>query len=227
MPTEVDAQLLVEEGGSPRNLRAGDSDGDFGVNTTGAAKESTLQALLTELGSKLEPSDVAALATAAKQDATEAVLNSILAAVDGLEGKDYATEAKLEAVRALLAGTLTVGVADALALDATVEAIRDRLPASLDNGSLNVADAYIEGETLASQAGAGGVLTFTLSEARDLVWVRSVGGVSYADPFGGTPANGTGIYLADDEPTPLTIRTAEVEVWAPSGAVVHCWGYGG
>lgn len=90
--------------------------------TADPATQTTLAAVLTELAQKLEPADLATLATAAKQDAAKAVFDSILTSVDGLEGftdgvegkldtlngKDFATEAKLETVRALLASTLTV-----------------------------------------------------------------------------------------------------------------------
>lgn len=76
------------------------------------ATEATLDLVLTELGQKLEAADLAALSTAAKQDAAKAVLDSILTSVDGLEGftdgiegslatlnaKDFATQTTLAAV---------------------------------------------------------------------------------------------------------------------------------
>lgn len=88
-----------------------------------------------------------------------------------------------------------------------------------------VADTFNSGETLADQAGAGAVLTFTFTSPMDLVWVRSVGGISRADPFGGTPTATQGIYCADGEPQPLTITATVVKVFAPIGATVSVWGF--
>lgn len=80
-------------------------------------------------------------------------------------------------------------------------------------------------EGLADQSGADGVLTFTFASPVELVWVRSVGGVSRADPGGGTPSAVAGVYCADDEPAPITIKTSAVKVYAPAGADVSVWGY--
>jgi hypothetical protein len=113
----------------------------------------------------------------------------------------------------------------AKALD--VQAVRDRLPAALaDDGSLATKDTYTADEALASQVGAGAVLTFTFSAPMDLVWVRSQGGTSFAK-ITGTPALGNGIYCEDGVPQPVTRRTSVVKVWAPGGATVYAWGFGG
>lgn len=95
-----------------------------------------------------------------------------------------------------------------------------------DSGDpLRAKDTMIAGEALADQNGAAGVLTFVFSSAVQLVWVRSKGGISRADPFGGIPAINTGIPCADDEPTPISVQTASVKVWAPAGSVVSVWGF--
>lgn len=104
----VDADLLVDAPAGERQLRAGDVDGDFGVNTTGAAKQATLASILAALTDGDEASSLAMLTAirTAVEDlaaddegiAREGTLASILTAVDGLEG--------------LLAGTLTTNVTD-------------------------------------------------------------------------------------------------------------------
>ena len=95
-----------------------------------------------------------------------------------------------------------------------------------DTDPLPVSDRLTGFEGLADQTGDGTVKTFTFANAPDLVWIRSVGGISRADPTGGTPSATTGVYCADDEPTPITIsgQTA-VKVFAPIGAVVSVWGF--
>lgn len=88
-----------------------------------------------------------------------------------------------------------------------------------------VRDTYLRSYITAAQAGAGGVLTFTLGGTADLVWVRVVGGIGMA-AIGTNPTQGMGIYCADDEPTPITCRTDEVRVWAPAATTVYVWAYG-
>lgn len=90
---------------------------------------------------------------------------------------------------------------------------------------LPVADVFTDGEALVDEEGTGGVLIFTFSSPMDLIWVRSIGGAARADPFGGNPDAQTGIYCADDEPTPLTIRTTVVKVYAEPSVVVSVWGF--
>lgn len=98
--------------------------------------------------------------------------------------------------------------------------------ATVSNPSfVSAQDAFSAGEVLLDQAGADGVLTFSFTQPVDLIWVRSVGGVSRADPFGGTPTASIGVYCADDEPAPLTVSTDALKVYAPSGATVSVWGY--
>lgn len=90
-----------------------------------------------------------------------------------------------------------------------------------------VRESFVGGQALPDQSGAGGVLTFTFSSPVDLFWVRSVGGVSRADPFGGTPSVSAGVYCGADEPTPLSVTTTTVRVFAPAGATVSVWGFRG
>lgn len=88
-----------------------------------------------------------------------------------------------------------------------------------------VSDSFAGGEVLADQAGAAGVLTFTFSAARQLVWVRSDGGVARANPFGGVPTSTSGIFCDDGVPTPITVTTSLVKVFAPTGTTVKVHGY--
>lgn len=113
---DVNANLQVEDGGTPRPLRTTD------LYPADYTQQGTLVAILAELGQKLEPADVAALSTAAKQDAAKAVLDSILASVDGLESKDFATQTTLAAVLAELSQKLEPGDLAALATAAKQDA---------------------------------------------------------------------------------------------------------
>jgi hypothetical protein len=94
-------------------------------------------------------------------------------------------------------------------------------------GTVDVADVYLAGEVLPDQAGAGGELAFAFAAPTDLIWVRSVGAASRADPFGGTPTASLGIPCPDDEPVPITVRASTVKVFAPAGATVSVWGFRG
>lgn len=88
------------------------------------------------------------------------------------------------------------------------------------------ADTFQSGEVLASQAGADGVLTFTFATTMHMVVVEADGLVeAYADPFGGTPASGTGIPCRDEVPVHLPVVTSSVKVYAPTGTTVHVWGF--
>lgn len=134
--------------------------------------------------------------------------------VQGTVGLDTATLAALE--------TINVGNFPAT----QPVSIAQEVEVKNDTGSLlRSSDAFLGGEVLADQSGAGSVLTFTFTTPVQLVWVRSKGGISRADPFGGTPAASTGIPCADDEPSPITVQTSTVKVFAPSGATVSVWGY--
>lgn len=96
-------------------------------------------------------------------------------------------------------------------------------------GTVAVQDKFSGGEILADQVGAGAVLTFTFTSAVQMVWVRDIGAtltnVSRADPFGGTPTATLGIAIPNGEPTPLTITTSSVKVYAPVGSTISVYGY--
>ena len=128
-------------------------------------------------------------------------------------------------------GVRSLNVTD-FATDATgaakatdVQAVRDRLPVALDGGALNVADVFTGGEVLPDQTGDGTVRTFTFASPVDLVWVRAAV-AARADPFGGIPTVALGIPCAADEPTPVTVRTSSIKVFATAGTV-SVWGFRG
>jgi hypothetical protein len=129
--TQVDAVLKVtREDGTSRPL----STEDFQTDRTGAAKESSLQLLLTELGQKLEPGDVAALATAAKQDAAKNVLDAISGALGA-----PTTDTLLSLLQAIRTNTASE-VATVQSLELTADQVQlntDTLEALL--GTLNAA----------------------------------------------------------------------------------------
>jgi hypothetical protein len=104
---------------------------------------------------------------------------------------------------------------------------RERMGVRLGGGSKDgqhVRDFFRHGEALASQTGAAGVLTFTFARDMSLIVIRPVGGDVYVDPFGGTPADGTGVYVPDEEPAYIPIQTRTVQVYAPVGAEVYVHG---
>jgi hypothetical protein len=107
-----------------RALLAGTLTVDTELGAAGPlATESTLAALATELGQKVEPADLAPLATGARQDAAKATLDAIAGA---LAGGPFAT--------ATGQGDLLAAVAR----DVTLQAVRDRVgdPAGPAAGTL-------------------------------------------------------------------------------------------
>lgn len=107
-----------------RALLAGSLTVDTELAAAGPlATEATLGALATELGQKVEPADLAPLATAARQDAAKGTLDAIAGA---LAGGPFATAAGQ--------GDLLAAVAR----DATLQALRDRVgdPAGPAAGTL-------------------------------------------------------------------------------------------
>lgn len=129
------------------------------------ATQTTLDALLTELQSKVETTDLATLSTAAKQDAAKVVLDNILLAVDGLEGNTDEIEAKLDAINAQDFATETTLSQVHNAVDElearigevsstpTVNTIQDRL-----KGIKTVLDS-VDGNDFATQTTLTSVLT--------------------------------------------------------------------
>lgn len=90
---DVNADLFVAEGAGERQLNVD----DLKTAATGAATQTTLAAVLAELVQKLEPSDLAALATAAKQDTLigrlpSALDGDALAVSDVFTGDEYLTD---------------------------------------------------------------------------------------------------------------------------------------
>lgn len=97
------------------------------------------------------------------------------------------------------------------------------------SGTVAATDTFSGGQVLADQTGAGAVLTFTFSAPVQLVWVLDTSGVtaaiSRADPFGGVPTATTGIPVLNGTPTPLTVATSSVKVYAPTGTNITVYGY--
>lgn len=129
MDVAVDATLHVRDGDADRPFDVA----DFATGRTGAASEITLAALLEELSGKVEPADLAALASAAKQDAARAVLETIAGAlagtltVAGSVSTGGLTDAQLRAAPVPVSGSVTVANPTAnpetgLAKDATLSA---------------------------------------------------------------------------------------------------------
>jgi hypothetical protein len=87
-----------------------------------------------------------------------------------------------------------------------------------------IRDRFSMGQVLADQNGAGGVLTFSFSAVRSLIWVRADGGIARCDPFGGIPDATTGIRCDDGIPVPITFDTDTVKVYADVGVTVQVWG---
>lgn len=131
-----------------------------------------LASILTELGSKLEPADLAALATAARQDAAKGVLDAILAALAPVataaaQGTGNASLAAIEGkLPAQVGGKVPVTDPTALPLPAGaataagVAEVRDRLPATahtqpLTDAQLRAAPVAMEAAALPLPAGAG------------------------------------------------------------------------
>lgn len=97
---------------------------------------------------------------------------------------------------------------------------------SYDERSVSpVRDTFTGMEALAQQAGASAVLTFTFTSEVDLIWVRSDGSGSSMATTTQTPTSTLGAVCEDGVPTPLTVRTSTVQVWAPSGVTVSVWGF--
>lgn len=112
-----------------------------------------------------------------------------------------------------------------------VEALALTQPVEGDVGGAGeqpVMDVFDFQQDVADQVGAGGVLTFTLPEACEVIWVLSRGAVARARI--GSDAAGLsatrGAYCDDGVPTPLTARGTVVKVWAPAEATVSVWGFG-
>lgn len=84
---------------------------------------------------------------------------------------------------------------------------------------------YSSGQWLPDQPGADGVLTFAFSSPVDLAWVTCTGGSGRADPFGGVPTSTGGIICLAGVPTPLSVTTSTVKVYAGGGTTVRVHGF--
>lgn len=143
--------------------------------------------------------------------------------------------AQLVSILAKLNATLSVGL-DAPTLAALENVSVQNLPATYNTrtssfvtDSVTSRDKYTDGEVLADQVGAGGVLTFTFASPVDLVFVHgksAAGNLTLrADPFGGVPSVTQGIPSDDGSPLPLPITTGSVQVYAPNNMTISVWGY--
>lgn len=94
-------------------------------------------------------------------------------------------------------------------------------------GNQRVADDFQGFETLAEQAGAAAVLTFTFAQAVQLVLIESAGaGVTVRAVLGTqTPSATLGVRVTDESKYLPAINTTTVKVYAPAGATVNVSGW--
>lgn len=112
-----------------------------------------------------------------------------------------------------------------LTFDTTSMADTDDLQIFYDDPKASQRDTYYSDDAVNDLAGADAVETVNFSRVVDLIWIRSIGGVSRAGVTF-TPTATKGAYCADDEPTPITIRTDTIDIYIPSGATVSVWADG-
>lgn len=98
-------------------------------------------------------------------------------------------------------------------------------------GSSVGVDFFSSGEYLPQQVGADNVLTFVFNQAVHACFVKTIttdnncGVIAYADPFGGTPADGTGIPCPEgEEATKIPFRCKELKVFAPANTLISVYG---
>lgn len=121
-------------------------------------------------------------------------------------------------------GTVATNVLT-LNYDTTAMADGDNLQIFYDDPKASQRDTYYSDDAVDDITGANAVETVTFSKVVDLIWIRSIGGISRAG-VNFTPTSIKGAYCADDEPTPITIRTNTIEIYIPSGAIVSVWADG-
>lgn len=208
---QVDATLLVEEEGGARRPLSVD---DLAATRTGAAKESSLQDLLTELGQKLEPADVAALATATRQDAAKNVLDAISQAVGA-----PTTETLLSLLASIKAntGTETTTVQEleltAEQVQLNTDTLEELLAGKLQVRQVGVAPplGYAQASVTAVQA----LPTVPANTVTALVVPRAP--VRWRDD-GTNPTASAGMYLAADQPLEYRGNLAAFRMVSVSGA---------
>lgn len=197
------AQILVALGGS----------GSPQMN--GYALETTLQALKAvaqDVRDRLPASGAAA----------EGTLQQIKDLVDGVEGLLASIKDNTDPIATQLVGLLTN--TSGLALDLTLQSVRDRLPMGLHFDRLKVSDRMTAPEYLEDQDGTGAAIDFDFSAAPDLTWVTCVGGNARA-AFNAVPNATKGVPCDDGIPTPIAISGyAQLKVFAPLGSKVKVYG---
>lgn len=173
------------------------------TEATLAAVLDQLQAVLTELGQKLEPG--------------QSINVGNLPAIQAVSGVVEVTNDTGDPLP--VSGTVAVsnfpGPDESGLTDAQ---LRASAPA--------VKDDYQQFESLADQSGEGGVLTFTFTAAVQLVVVHAVGASLVARAATTqTPSAALGARCADDAPSYLPVTTSTVQVFTPVGMTVSVAGY--
>jgi hypothetical protein len=185
--TQVDATLKVEGAdGTSRPL----SVTDLATAATGAASETTLAQVLAELGQKLEPADLALLASAAKQDAAKNVLDAISSALG--TPIDTNTALTLLATIAANTGTETTTVQQLRLTADQVQLNTDQVEAKLDTLHTDLAHgtyAYAAGtaaSTIDVPAGGRVKRVSVIAGASASATVTIAGGATITIPAGGS-----------------------------------------
>ena len=90
-------------------------------------------------------------------------------------------------------------------------------------------DQYLYREILERQTrGTAGVLSFAFTAPVDIVYVFSKdfdGHDAYADPQGGTVADGVGIPIMPGVAQSFPVQTAAFSIWTVGGSEVTVWGF--
>lgn len=183
---------------------------------TGYALESTLAALKAVAEQARDRLPVSGAAS-------EGTLAQIKNLIDDVEGLLTSVKDNTDPLSTQLVGLLTN--TSGLALDMTLQAVKERLPLAPYLDRLKISDRLTAPEYLDDQPGVGGVLTFDfLLGAPDLTWVTSIGGNCRA-AFGGDPSASKGVRCDDGTPTPIALSGfSQLKVFAPIGSVVSVYG---
>lgn len=142
--------------------------------------------------------------------------------------KDQTLADGLAAVAAALAAQLTAAQLQQLTLKVAEQSplAQPVTRAQLDAAAVRTGPGFEPDPLLQDdQPGADDVLDFDFPKPVQLVWVRSRGGVARAGTAAALPTASRGIYCGDDEPTPITVNSASIRVFAPAGSTVSCWAH--
>lgn len=98
-----------------------------------------------------------------------------------------------------------------------------------DSGEQLVADDLSNSQYLEDKIGDGGVLTFSFSQTVQQIWVY----MKAEDPTEEArvttnlqnPSSSLGIVLSDQTPTPITVSTDIVRIFAPVGSRISVYGH--